>query len=149
MEQNMSYRKSTLVGVIVLMLSSLSFAQQPYPNIQSEAKDSAMGVWAWTMSLGPMRKQVSMEIVEKEGKLVAIVVTPEGEKIESKDLVRKDDRIQFSIRKEEGGKAMTMNHDGKIKGDKIVGNVKVNGGPFDLSVKWDATRTAKKPATPK
>lgn len=110
--------------------------------------DPIIGHWEWTMAMGPMRKQVTMEVAEKEGKLVAIAVTPDGKTIESKDFVCKDDRIQFSLRIEEGGKTMTMAFDGKQKGDRILGTTKLSGGGFGMNLKWDATRVVKKPVKP-
>lgn len=145
----MKSSKSILCLVFVVMFQMKSFSQERFLAPQKDLKDPAVGVWEWTVSMGLMQKQISMEVVERNGQLVALVVTPEGKKIESKDFVRKEDRIQFSIRNEEGGKTMTMTHDGKLKGDKIVGNTKMSGGPFDMSLKWDASRVVKKPVTPR
>ena len=140
---------SILCTLFVLLVQGQSFSQERLLASQSNSKDPAAGFWEWTMSMGLMRKNLSMEVIEREGKLVALVVTPEGKKIESKDFIRKDDRIQFTIRNEEGGKAMTVAHDGKLKGDKISGTAKMSGGPFDMSIKWDASRVVKKQTSPR
>jgi hypothetical protein len=130
----------------VFNASALAQSKQTIP-LHSQAQDkkqAVVGNWEWTLSFGPMRKRVSMEVLEKEGKLTAIVELDDGTKLESKDFVLKDDRIQFSVRHELGGKAISMVHDGTLKGDKIIGTAKMNGGPMDMSSKWNASKITKK-----
>jgi hypothetical protein len=133
---------------LILLSAHTGFAQERPRMQQTESKDPIVGAWEWTMAMGLMRKKVSMEVVERQGKLVAVVVTPEGNKLESSEFIRKDDRVQFTVRSQEGGKIMIITHDGKLNGDKIVGTAKMTGGPFDMNIKWDATRVVRKPVAP-
>ena len=137
-----------MLFLLILLLVDPGFAQDRPHVQQKESKDPIVGAWEWTMAMGLMRKKVSMEVVERQGKLIAVVVTPEGTKLESSEFIRKDDRVQFTVRNEEGGKTMTITHEGKLNGDKIVGTAKMTGGPFDMNIKWDATRVVRKPVAP-
>lgn len=133
---------------MILVPIGPGFSQERTQTQQKESKDPVVGAWEWTMTMGLMRKKVSMEVIERQGKLVAVVVTPEGTKLESSEFIRKDDRVQFTVQKDERGKTTIITHDGKLNGDKIVGTAKMTGGPLDMNIKWEATRVVKKPAAP-
>ena len=139
---------TTVLFLLILLSVRPGASQERGPMQTKEPKDPVVGAWEWTMAMGLMRKKVSMEVIERQGKLVAVVVTPEGTKLESSEFIRKDDRVQFTVRNEEGGRAMTITHDGRLNGGKIVGTAKMTGGPFDMNIKWEATRVVKKRISP-
>jgi hypothetical protein len=135
------------IGVsLTLFIGNLCFSQESYLDPRWRKDDSVKGNWEWTLSIGPMRKQVQMEVQEKEGRLVAIVRLDDGTTLESKDFKQEGPKIRFSIRREEGGKAITMNHEGLWKGDKISGTASMAGGPMNMSTKWNAVRVPIKSA---
>ncbi len=129
---------------LLTLVCSRGFTQDRYPLEQERKEQSIIGNWEWTMAIGPMKQKISMEVIEKEGKLIAMVVTPDGDKIQSEDFDHKEGRVQFTVRKEKGGRVMTLTHEGELKGTKIAGAITVQGGPVDFKGKWDATRSTQK-----
>ncbi len=140
----MKFWSSVFTVTLMLCVCDHVKSQDQYARNQKEGDDSIVGAWEWTMAVGPMKKKISMEVTEKDGKVTAVVISPEGKKLEAKDFEQREDRIQFTIVNEEGGRSMTLVHDGKIKGNKITGTAEMQGGPFDMKFKWDASRVAKK-----
>jgi hypothetical protein len=129
------------IGVaLCLLLCNQCLSQDSYLDARWRAGDSVSGNWEWTLAVGPMRKQVSMEVQEKQGKFIAVVRLDDGTVLESQDFKQEGDKIQFSVRREEGGMKSTMLHEGILKGDKISGTARMTGGPMNMSTKWNAVR---------
>jgi hypothetical protein len=129
---------------LLLFVGNLCFSQESYLDPRWRKEDSIQGNWEWTLSIGPMNKQVQMEVQEKEGSLVAIVRLDDGTTLESKDFKQDGQKIRFSVRREERGRAITMLHEGLWKGDKISGTASMTGGPMNMSTRWNASRIPNK-----
>lgn len=128
-------------------------AANPAPDIltkeivitSKEAGEASLaGTWEWALDVGPEGKKASMVVEEKNGKLSAIVTAPDGKKLPTEDIAVKDGRVTFTIRPVVGFVQIVMSHDGKLKGDKINGTVKIKGGLMHKETKWQAKRVHEK-----
>jgi hypothetical protein len=142
----MSTSRVVLLTVFSLALMSLGSAQTPIQPPPSEQLKRIVGTWEWTLSVGPLKNVVSMEVQEKDGKLFAIVTLPDGTKVEAKDFRINEDRVQFSVRHAPNSKTITLTHDGKLSDSKMIGTVKITGAPIEGSSKWNASRKPLKPS---
>jgi hypothetical protein len=136
--------KAVFPIVFLLLVASPLAAQQPPTGPSQENKQALLGDWEWTLSMGPMKKKVSMEVTEKEGKLGCTVLLDDGTKLESRDFLLKDDRVLFSIKHEQAVRPISISHEGTLKGKRITGTAKMDGGPMAMSLKWDASKVKKK-----
>jgi hypothetical protein len=132
----------TLLGFI--SISHACQAQSPARFIAHRLEDPIFGTWEWTVSMGPMKKELSMVVEEKEGEWFVVVKAPDGNEVEVTDFTLEDDRVHFTVHREERNRSMTMTYDGELKGDKINGTIKMSGGPINTTLKWKATKLSKK-----
>lgn len=108
---------------------------------QEEVKTPGIvGTWEWSLEVGPKGHKAKMVVREKDGKLSAVITAPDGKELTPKDMSAKDNRVTFTIRPEMGLMTVVMYHDGKLKGDEIIGTVKMKGSFMRQEVKWHAKR---------
>lgn len=104
---------------------------------------SIVGRWVWTLDVGRKFGKVTMDVSQNGGKLAAVLVTPEGEKIKPKEFVVKDGKVKLVIEKKRGLFTFKMRHEGKLSGNAIRGEFSASGGPIKKSGKWMASRVKK------
>lgn len=142
--QAMNKRQIVLITVFSPLLASTGQSQLPTQPPQKDQIKRIVGTWEWTLSIGPLKNNVSMEVQEKDGKPFAIVTLPDGSKVEANDFRINEDRVQFSVRHAPNSKTITLTHDGKLSDSKITGTAKITGAPIEMSSKWNASRKLSK-----
>lgn len=105
-----------------------------------------LGVWEWELDLGVSSGKALMEVTEKEGTLNAVVTTPDGVKIKSKDFRVENGKVSFSVERKKGFLNVRLQHRGILKADEIQGTFTAKGGPIKKEGKWQATRVENKPS---
>ena len=98
------------------------------------------GTWDWQMSVGLIRKKVSMEVVQNKGDIQIKVTTEDGNTLDVTSVELKKDQLRFEMTKKAPlfGK-VKIRHSGKVTGNFIAGSLEMEGGPGGKG-KWEAKR---------
>lgn len=133
-----AYLIQSVTGLLCLTWMAAGTAQSAP---QDDVKTSGIvGTWEWSLEVGPKGQKAKMVVREKDGKLSALMTAPDGKELTSKDIAVNDGRVTFTIHPEVGFMKMVMSHDGKLKGNDIIGTVKLKGRMMRQEVKWHAKR---------
>ena len=97
------------------------------------------GTWEWTMPSGMEKKRYKLKLDQKFQN-VAGTVSASVSKKPVKNLKLTGDILQFSFVQKIDGQLITMQFEGKVKGDSIKGVVVTNGGAMSGEYSWNAKR---------
>lgn len=99
------------------------------------------GVWRWSVPIQKDDRPYALRFKQNFQEVSGHVTTQEGRRIRIKEAELTGDRLNFTVRYNEGNKQeVVMQFEGLVSGDTIHGNVEVTGGPLAGKYNWTARR---------
>ncbi len=120
-----------MTGAITLLLFT-------FVGVASAAEDPS-GNWKSTMMLGKKSQEVTIKLKLEGDKLTGTIGGGNREAAIS-DGTFKDDKVSFSVIREQKGEKLTQKYTGTVRGDTIKGKVETERGGKSRSTDWEATR---------
>jgi hypothetical protein len=134
-------RRSVAAFAAVCLMSAAAFAAD------------ASGTWKWTQQGrgggggggGGQPREVTLTLVQKDGKLTGSVAMPGREgAVNTVDITNgsvKDDVVTFSVEREFGGNKFVSKYSGKLAGDTITGEIEAPGRDGETMKRpWEAKK---------
>src|SRR3954454_7715103 len=103
------------------------------------AVEDPTGTWKSTMMLGKKSQEVTIKLKLEGDKLTGTIGGGNREAAIS-DGTFKDDKVSFSVIREQKGEKLTQKYTGTVRGDTIKGKVETERGGKSRSTDWQATR---------
>src|SRR5436190_7990430 len=104
------------------------------------AVDDPTGNWKSTMMLGKKSQEVTIKFKLDGDKLTGTIGGGQGREAAISDGTFKDDKISFSVIREQKGEKLTQKYTGTVSGDTIKGKIDTERGGKSRSTDWEATR---------
>ncbi len=98
----------------------------------------ASGIWKWNAPGG--RQAVYVLDMEQKYQAVRGTIAQGGLKTNLQDAKLTGDRIAFTVTEHAGGRKITREFNGTIRGNSITGTITSKGGPQVRNDRWNATR---------
>src|SRR4051812_13951950 len=107
----------------------------------ASAVEDPTGNWKSTMMLGKKSQDVTIKLKLEGDKLTGTIGGGQGNREAAiSDGMFKDDKISFSVIREQKGEKLTQKYTGTISGDTIKGKVDTDRGGKSRSTDWEAKR---------
>ena len=103
------------------------------------AAEDPTGNWKSTMMLGKKSQDVTIKLKLEGDKLTGTIGGGQRDMAIS-DGTFKDDKVSFSVIREQKGEKLTQKYTGTISGDTIKGKVDTERGGKSRSTDWEAKR---------
>src|SRR3954466_11392484 len=103
------------------------------------AVEDPTGNWKSTMMLGKKSQEVTIKLKLEGDKLTGTIGGGQRDMAIS-DGTFKDDKVSFSVIREQKGEKLTQKYTGTISGDTIKGKVDTERGGKSRSTDWEAKR---------
>ena len=105
------------------------------------AIENPTGNWKSTMMLGKKSQEVTIKLKLEGDKLTGTIGGGQGNREAAiTDGTFKDDKVSFSVVREQKGEKMTQKYTGTVSGDTIKGKMEMERGGKSRSTDWEATR---------
>jgi hypothetical protein len=105
------------------------------------AVEDPTGNWKSTMMLGKKSQEVTIKLKLEGDKLTGTIGSGQGNREAAiTDGTFKDDKVSFSVIREQKGEKLTQKYTGTVSGDTIKGKVDSERGGKSRSTDWQATR---------
>jgi hypothetical protein len=104
------------------------------------AVEDPTGTWKSTMMLGKKTQEVTIKLKLEGEKLTGTVGGGQGRETAISDGTFKDDKLSFSVIREQKGEKLTQKYTGTVGGDTIKGKVNTERGGKSRSTDWEAKR---------
>jgi len=104
------------------------------------AVEDPTGNWKSTMMLGKKSQDVTITLKLEGDKLTGTIGGGQGRETAISDGMFKDDKLSFSVIREQKGEKLTQKYTGTISGDTIKGKVDTERGGKSRSTDWEAKR---------
>jgi hypothetical protein len=104
------------------------------------AVEDPSGNWKSTMMLGKKSQEVTIKLKLEGDKLTGTIGGGQGREAVISDGTFKDDKVSFSVIREQKGEKLTQKYTGTISGDTIKGKVDTERGGKSRSTDWEAKR---------
>src|SRR5206468_6759828 len=98
------------------------------------------GNWKSTMMLGKKSQEVTIRLKLEGDKLTGAIGGQGNREAAISDGTFKDDKVSFSVVREQKGEKLTQKYTGTVSGDTIKGKVDSERGGKSRSTDWQATR---------
>ena len=105
----------------------------------ASAAENPTGNWKSTMMLGKKSQEVTIKLKLEGDKLTGTMGGGQRDMAIS-DGTFKDDKVSFSVIREQKGEKLTQKYTGTISGDTIKGKVDTERGGKSRSTDWEAKR---------
>ena len=109
-----------------------------FVGVVSAAEDPT-GNWKSTMMLGKKSQDVTIKLKLEGDKLTGTIGGGQRD-VAISDGTFKDDKVSFSVIREQKGEKLTQKYTGTISGDTIKGKVDTERGGKSRSTDWEAER---------
>ena len=103
------------------------------------AVEDPTGTWKSTVMLGKKSQEVTIKLKVEGDKLVGTIGGGNRDAAIS-DGTFKDDRVSFSVIREQKGEKLTQKYTGTVSGDTIKGKIDTDRGGKSRSTDWEAKR---------
>jgi len=105
------------------------------------AVEDPTGNWKSTMMLGKKSQEVTIKLKLEGDKLTGTIGSGQGNREAAiSDGTFKDDKVSFSVIREQKGEKLTQKYTGTVSGDTIKGKVDTERGGKSRSTDWEAKR---------
>ena len=105
------------------------------------AVEDPTGNWNSTMMLGKKSQEVTIKLKLEGDKLTGTIGGGQGNREAAiSDGMFKDDKVSFSVIREQKGEKLTQKYTGTVSGDTIKGKVDTERGGKSRSTDWEAKR---------
>jgi hypothetical protein len=105
------------------------------------AVENPAGNWKSTIMLGKKSQDVTIKLKLEGDKLTGTVGGGQGNREAAiSDGTFKDDKVSFSVVREQKGEKLTQKYTGTVSGDSIKGKIETERGGKSRSTDWEATR---------
>ena len=105
------------------------------------AVENPTGSWKSTMMLGKKSQEVTVKLKLEGDKLTGTIGGGQANREAAiSDGTFKDDKVSFSVIREQKGEKLTQKYTGTVSGDTIKGKVETERGGKSRSTDWEATR---------
>lgn len=101
------------------------------------------GTWKWTVERGGQKRDVTLKLEHKDGKLTGTVSAGKDTETKIEDGTFKDGEVKFNVTRERNGEKFTSKYTGKLDGDTIKGAYETTFGGKEQKRDWEAKREAK------
>ena len=103
------------------------------------AVEDPKGTWKSTVMLGKKSQEVTIKLKVEGDKLVGTIGGGNRDAAIS-DVTFKDDKVSFSVIREQKGEKLTQKYSGTVSGDTIKGKIDTERGGKSRSTDWEAKR---------
>jgi len=111
-----------------------------FANVASAVEDPT-GAWTSTMMLGKKSLDVTIKLKLEGDKLTGTIGGGQGNREAAiSDGTFKDDKVSFTVIREQKGEKLTQKYTGTVSGDTIKGKVDTERGGKSRSTDWEAKR---------
>jgi len=107
---------------------------------QVSAIENPTGNWKSTMMLGKKSQEVTIKLKLEGDKLTGTIGGIGNREMAITDGTFKDDKVSFSVVREQKGEKLTQKYTGTVSGDTIKGKTEMDRGGKSRSTDWEATR---------
>jgi hypothetical protein len=128
--------------LVWLAAGALGLVFSGWTTTARAADKNATGTWKWTINRGGEDVEMTLKLKQEGDKLTGTFVGPDGQETEIKDASVKGSDIKFKIEREFNGNKFVINYAGKVDGDTIKGERKIERDGETQTREWEAKRTA-------
>ena len=100
----------------------------------------ATGTWKWTVERNGNTIETTLKLKQDGEKLTGTITGRQGAETEIEDGKVKDDAVSFKVTREFNGNKVVMKYQGKLAGDSIKGDTKVERDGQEQTREWEAKR---------
>ena len=104
------------------------------------AVENPAGSWKSTIMLGKKTQEVTIKLKLDGDKLTGTLGGQGNREAAISDGTFKDDKVTFSVVREQKGEKLTQKYTGTVSGDSIKGKIETERGGKSRSTDWTATR---------
>jgi hypothetical protein len=119
-----------LTGAIILLTAFVGVAS---------AVEDPTGTWKSTVMFGKKSQEVTIKLKVEGDKLVGTIGGGSRD-APITDGTFKDDKVSFSVIREQKGEKLTQKYTGTVSGDTITGKIDTERGGKSRSTDWEAKR---------
>jgi len=109
-----------------------------FVGVASAAEDPT-GTWKSTLMLGKKSQEVTIKLKVEGDKLVGTMGGGNRDAAIT-DGTFKDDKVSFTVIREQKGEKLTQKFTGTVSGDTITGKIDTERGGKSRSIDWEAKR---------
>jgi hypothetical protein len=99
------------------------------------------GTWKWTVERGGNTFEQTLKLKQEGEKVTGTITGRQGNETEIEDAKITGDTIAFKVTREFNGNKFVMNYSGKVTGDTIKGETKVERDGETQTREWEAKRS--------
>jgi len=124
--------RRVLVGALVTFVGLM--------NVVRGAEDPT-GTWKFTAMIGKKSLDSTLKLKVEGDKLKGTIGAGQGKReAEISDGTFKNDKVTFSVIREQKGEKLTQKYTGTVSGDTIKGTIETERGGKSRSTEWEAKR---------
>jgi hypothetical protein len=134
---------SKFEGVIGMKLFAAAAFMLAFVGIISpaQAAEDPTGNWKSMVMLGKKSQEVTIKLKLEGDKLTGTIGGGQGNREAAiSDGTFKDDKVSFSVIREQKGEKLTQKYTGTVSGDMIKGKIEMERGGKSRSADWEAKR---------
>jgi hypothetical protein len=98
------------------------------------------GTWKWTVERNGNTFENTLKLKQEGEKVTGKITGRQGNETEIEDGKIKDDTVSFTVTREFNGNKVVMKYQGKLSGDTIKGDTKVERDGQEQTREWEAKR---------
>jgi hypothetical protein len=124
--------RRVLVGMLAAVISFLSLGQ---------GAEDPTGTWKFTAMIGKKTLDATLNLKLEGDKLTGTIRGGQGNREAAiSDGTFKDDKVSFSVTREQKGEKLTQKYTGTVSGDMIKGTIDSERSGKSRSTIWEAKR---------
>jgi hypothetical protein len=129
-------RLRPIVRLFALAVGALAVLGLDAPVFAADAT----GTWKWTVDIGGNTINRVLKLKQTGDKLTGTINGREDEEVPIEEPKIKDDTVSFKVVRDFGGNKLILRYEGKLSGDTIKGETKIERDGETMTVDWEAKR---------
>ena len=105
----------------------------------ARSAEDPTGTWKFTATIGKKTQDATLKL-KLEGDKLTGTLGGGNREVEITDATFKDDKVSFTVVREQKGQKFTQKYSGTVSGDTIKGTIESERGGKSRSTDWEAKR---------